>query len=96
MLAALLARLGEVTGRADGAIRSAHRLAALPLPELPPDEVVRLDSLLAALDERRDVARRELALLDELDRIATTGLAVGRLTISTEPAPPPDTTPHHR
>lgn len=96
VLAALLARLGEVTGRADGAIRSAHRLAALPLPELPPDEVVRLDSLLAALDERRDVARRELALLDELDRIATTGLAVGRLTISTEPAPPPDTTPHHR
>ncbi|MBI1758927.1 MAG: hypothetical protein HYR62_06845 [Actinobacteria bacterium] len=96
VLTALLSSLGGATGRASGAVRSSHRLEALPIPELPAGEVARLDALLAEIDERRDAVRRQLALLDELDRIATTGLAVGRLTITPDtasttghrPAPP--------
>lgn len=88
VLAALLAalpQLGHPAGRAEGAVRAPARLADLPLPLLPRDEVARLDGLLAAADDRRARARREIALSDELCRVATTGLADGTLTMA--PAP---------
>ncbi|WP_395106628.1 hypothetical protein [Actinomadura sp. SCN-SB] len=78
----VLAALLDRAGRADGAIRPAQRLQELALPLLPPSEVKRLDRLLADLDDRQDRARREIAALDELRRIAATGLADGTLTLA--------------
>jgi hypothetical protein len=89
VLAALLGalpQLGHGTGRAAGAVRTSARLADLPLPLLPPEEVTRLDGLLAAAEVRRDDARRQIALTDELCRIATTGLADGTLTMAGTPS----------
>jgi hypothetical protein len=90
VLAALLAALPEVgqpTARAAGAVRGPARLDEVLLPVLPPAEVARLDDLLEAADERRSLANRELDLLDELCRTATTGLAHGTLTMREHPAP---------
>lgn len=78
VLAALLNR----AGRADGAIRPTQRLEELHLPLLPPRELERLDRLLTELEDRRERARREIAALDELRRIAATGLADGTLTLN--------------
>ncbi|MBB6398883.1 hypothetical protein BKA00_005797 [Actinomadura coerulea] len=78
----VLAALLDRAGRADGAIRPAQRLQELALPLLSPSEVKRLDRLLADLDDRRDRAHREIAALDELRRIAATGLADGTLTLT--------------
>lgn len=78
----VLAALLDRAGRADGAIRPAQRLQELALPLLSPSELKRLDRLLAELDDRRNRARREIAALDELRRIAATGLADGTLTLA--------------
>ncbi|MFC0039634.1 SAM-dependent DNA methyltransferase [Actinomadura rayongensis] len=78
----VLAALLDRAGRADGAVRPAQRLEELALPLLSPAELNRLDRLLADLDDRRDRARREIAALDELRRIAATGLADGTLTLA--------------
>ncbi|MEV4759881.1 hypothetical protein AB0J86_32955 [Micromonospora sp. NPDC049559] len=80
VLAALLdATPGE---RAPGAVRAAARLTDLQVPILPPAEVARLDALLAAADARRDLARREVELLDELCRLAVSGVTDGKLTMT--------------
>ncbi|PZG12552.1 hypothetical protein C1I95_25535 [Micromonospora craterilacus] len=68
--------------RPTGAVRAAARLADLQLPLLPPAEIVRLDAMLSAMEERRNLARRELALLDDLGRRAVAGLTDGTLTIT--------------
>lgn len=78
----VLAALLDRAGRADGAIRPAQRLQELALPLLSPSELKRLDRLLADLNDRRNRARREIAALDELRRIAATGLADGTLTLA--------------
>ncbi|MFI7519883.1 hypothetical protein [Micromonospora globbae] len=71
--------------RAPGAVRPSSRLTDLQLPLLTPADVERLDALLAALDERRNLARRELDLLDDLGRRAVAGLTDGILTIAEGP-----------
>lgn len=81
VLAALLAA-GHAGTRAVGAVRPASRLDELCIPLLPPAEVRRLDALLAVAEERRRLARREIDLLDELCRIAATGLSDGILTFA--------------
>lgn len=88
VLVALLSALPEeqATGRAAGAVRTPVRLAQLQLPLLASDEVARLDELLAAVDERR----REMDLLDELCRIATSGLLQGTLTMAGTPGARPE------
>ncbi|KWX08295.1 hypothetical protein TR74_15650, partial [Carbonactinospora thermoautotrophica] len=63
-------------------VRPASRLDELCIPLLPPAEVRRLDELLTAADERRRLARREIDLLDEVCRIAVTGLIDGTLTLA--------------
>lgn len=78
----VLAALLDRAGRADGAIRPTQRLQELALPLLSPSELKRLDNLLTELEERRNRARREIAALDELRRIAATGLADGTLTLT--------------
>ncbi|MCG5463445.1 SAM-dependent methyltransferase [Micromonospora sp. MED01] len=68
--------------RAPGAVRPSSRLTDLQLPLLPPADVARLDALLTASEVRRNLARRELELLDELGRRAVAGLTDGILTIA--------------
>lgn len=71
--------------RATGAVRAVARLTDLQLPLLPPTDVARLDALLGALAERRNLARRELDLLDDLGRRAVDGLTDGVLAIAEGP-----------
>jgi hypothetical protein len=52
------------------------------LPLLSPDDLARFDQLLTELEERRNQARKEIDALDELGRIAATGLSDGTLTLS--------------
>jgi hypothetical protein len=89
VLAAALAALphaGHATTRAAGAVRAPTRLVDVPVPLLPASEVERLDGLLAAAEARRERARREIAMVDELCRIATTGLMDGTLTMAGAPS----------
>ncbi|MEV5752451.1 hypothetical protein AB0L00_31935 [Actinoallomurus sp. NPDC052308] len=78
VLAALLAR----SGRVDGAVRPVQRLEEVRLPLLGADELARFDRLLRELDERHRLARKEIDALDELRRIATSGLSDGTLTLA--------------
>ncbi|MER7585939.1 hypothetical protein ABTW72_00195 [Micromonospora sp. NPDC127501] len=71
--------------RAPGAVRPSSRLTDLQLAVLPPADVARLDALLTASEVRRNLARRELELLDDLDRRAVAGLTDGLLTIAEGP-----------
>lgn len=52
------------------------------MPLLSPDDLARFDQLLTELEERRNQARKEIDALDELGRIAATGLSDGTLTLS--------------
>jgi hypothetical protein len=78
VLAALLTR----SGRAMGAIRPVQRLDEIRLPLLSSTDLHRLDRLLAELEERRRTARMEINALDEVRRIAATGIADGTLTLT--------------
>jgi hypothetical protein len=96
VLAAILAALphaGHPTTRAAGAVRAPTRLVDVPVPLLPASEVERLDGLLAAAEARRERARREIAMVDELCRIATTGLMDGTLTMAGAPSGAPSSRP---
>lgn len=68
--------------RPGGTIRSARRIEDHQVPLLASGEVARLDILLAELDARRDHARQEITVLDELARTATAGLRDGTLTLA--------------
>lgn len=81
VLAALLAAEAQGT-RPGGAVRAAPRLEDHVVPLLTPDQLARLDSLLAELDFRRDHAQREVDMLGELTRITVTGLINGTLTLA--------------
>lgn len=83
VLAALIAA-SQAASRPAGAVRAAYRLEDLPLPLLLPDELRRLDALLARLDERTDQANREIELLAEMRMIATAGLSDGTLTFTND------------
>jgi len=85
VLAALI-RGGETPHRPAGAIRLAHRLEDLPLPQLSTEDVRRLDSLLAIAAEREQRARCELELLSELTEITAAGLTDGTLAFASDPA----------
>jgi N-6 DNA Methylase len=71
--------------RPAGAVRAAHRLEELPLPLLSPDDLRRLNALLAMLEERVGRASREIGLSVELRKIATVGLTHGTLTFTSDP-----------
>jgi hypothetical protein len=53
---------------------------------LPPAQVRQLDRLLASIDARRDLARRELNVLDELQHATIGGLIDGTLTLTSDEA----------
>jgi hypothetical protein len=81
VLAAMLAADGSAI-RPGGAIRAARRLEDCLIPMLAPADVIRLDSLLVELEARRNHARQEIGILDELARTATAGLRDGTLALA--------------
>ena len=78
VLAALLFA-ADATTRPPGGNRSLEEQRVLLLA---PAEVRRLDQLLTEIDARRDLARKELDVLDELRKVAIGGLADGTLTLT--------------
>jgi hypothetical protein len=80
VLAALLFADGSGT-RAAGAVRAGRSLDDQRVTVLPPDQVRHLDRLLGEIDARRDLARRELGVLGELQDAAIGGLIDGTLTV---------------
>jgi hypothetical protein len=78
VLAALLTRAGRVMR----SIRPVQRLEEVRLPLLSATDLLRFDRLLTELEERRRTALTEIAALDEMRRIAATGLADGTLTLT--------------
>jgi hypothetical protein len=60
---------------------------------LAPAEVRRLDQLLIEIDARRDLARRELDVLDELRKVAIGGLINGTLTLTNDESSPVESSP---
>jgi hypothetical protein len=85
VLAALLFADGSGT-RAAGAVRAGRALEDHRVPLLPPAQVRRLDQLLAEIGARRDLAHRELDVLDELQTAAIGGLTDGTLTLTSDEA----------
>jgi hypothetical protein len=81
VLAAML-NSGNQAARPGGAVRATRRMEDHQVPLLPPDEVARLDVLLAEVGARRDSAQREIDLLDEFCAIITVGLGDGTLSIT--------------
>jgi hypothetical protein len=82
-LAALLFADGS-GGRATGAVRAGRSLEEQRVILLPPAQVRQLDRLLASIDARRDLARRELNVLDELQHATIGGLIDGTLTLTSD------------
>jgi hypothetical protein len=83
VLAAILFADGS-GGRAAGAVRAGRALEEQRVILLPPAQVRRLDRLLASIDARRDLARRELDVLDELQHATIGGLIDGTLTLTSD------------
>lgn len=74
--------LGADSGtRPAGAVRSADRIADLRLPVLPPGQVQALEAMLSSIDFRREAARREIDMLDEVCQVVASGLTDGTLTV---------------
>lgn len=78
VLAALLR--ASAAPRTGSAVRASRRLLDLEVPVLTADAARHLDALLARLDDRRALAVAELAALDEIAGITTSGLADATLT----------------
>jgi len=80
VLAALLFADGSGS-RAEGAVRASRAIEDQRVILLPPDQVRALDRLLTRIDDRRDLARKELDVIDELQDAAIGGLIDGTLTL---------------
>jgi len=83
VLATLLFADGSGT-RAAGAVRAGRALADQRVLLLLPDQVRRLDQLLTVIEARRDLARKELDVLDELQAATIGGLIDGTLTLTSD------------
>jgi hypothetical protein len=67
-----------------GAVRAARRLEDHRVPLLPEDEAALLDGLLAEIEVRRQVAQREIDVLDDVCRVAIGGLIDGTLSLDSD------------
>jgi hypothetical protein len=83
LLATLLFADGSGT-RAAGAVRAGRALEDQRVLLLPPDQVRRLDQFLTGTEARRDLARKELDVLDELQAATIGGLIDGTLTLTSD------------
>jgi hypothetical protein len=66
----------------DGKMPAGQALEDYRIPLLSDNEVARLDELLAELEARRDLAQREMNLLDELRQVTLRGLFDGTLSLT--------------
>jgi SAM-dependent methyltransferase len=82
-------------GRTSGSRVLRDDLAALELPDLPPDEVDRLDETLRELAVLRLRAAERLEALDELAEALRSGVADGILAMTGDRPVPPDTGREH-
>jgi hypothetical protein len=80
VLAALLGA-ARGTARSPSAVRPARRIEEYQLPDLDPDEVMRLDALLAETERRERLLRAQSDALAEARRLTIAGLADGTLTL---------------
>ncbi|GAB3456109.1 N-6 DNA methylase [Streptomonospora sediminis] len=78
---ALLLNAAPAARRSPGAVRAARSPEEIPLPDLPPAEVRRVDALLAAVEGRRALLDAQYAELDEILGLAVAGLADGTLAV---------------
>ena len=69
-------------GRAPGAVRAGRALEDQRVILLSPEQVRRLDHLLAVIEGRRELAQRELDVLEELQAATIGGLIDGTLTLT--------------
>jgi hypothetical protein len=83
VLAALLFADGSGI-RAAGAVRAGRALEDQRLLLLAPDQIRHLDQLLTGIEARRDLARKELDVLDELQAATVGGLIDGTLTLTSD------------
>jgi hypothetical protein len=83
VLAALLFADGSGV-RAAGAVRAGRALEDQRVLLLPPDQVRCLDQLLAVIEDRRDIARKEIDVLGELQAVTIGGLIDGTLTLTSD------------
>ncbi|WP_344264153.1 hypothetical protein [Streptomyces sodiiphilus] len=81
VLAALLGA-ARGTARSPGAVRPARRIEEYELPDLEPDEVLRLDALLAEAEHRERLLRARLDALTEARDLTIAGLTDGTLTLA--------------
>jgi len=81
VLAALLFADGS-GGRAAGAVRAGRSLEDQRVLLLPPEQIRPLDQILAAAEDRRDLAQHELDVLAELQAATVSGLIDGTLTLT--------------
>lgn len=79
---ALLLNAAPAGRRAPGAVRPSRSPEDIPLPDLPPAEVRRLDTLLGEVERRRALLDAQYTELDGILDLATSGLADGTLTVS--------------
>lgn len=80
VLAALL-RAARNTGRSPSAVRAARRVEEYQLPDLDPDEVERLEAVLAQTERREGMLRAQADALAEARGLTVAGLADGTLTL---------------
>jgi len=83
VLAALLFADGSGI-RAAGAVRAGRALEDQRVLLLPPDQIHHFDQLLTGIEARRDLARKELDVLDELQAATIGGLIDGTLTLTSD------------
>jgi hypothetical protein len=68
----------------DGRVHAGQRLEDYRVPLLPDAEVARLDDLLAEIEARRQVAQREVDILDDLRQVGIRGLIDGTLSLASD------------
>jgi hypothetical protein len=73
------------TARSPSAVRAARRIEDYQLPDLEPDEVLRIDALLAEAEHRERLLHAQVDALAEARRMTIAGLADGTLTLADLP-----------
>ncbi|WP_017572813.1 hypothetical protein [Nocardiopsis halotolerans] len=69
--------------RPSGAVRSARGVSEVALPDLHPEEVARLDAVLAEAERRRTLLDEQYAELDTIRRLSAAGFSDGTLAVPT-------------
>jgi hypothetical protein len=80
VLAALLGAARN-TSRSPSAVRASRRIEDFTVPDLDPEDIVRLDALLADIEHRQQLLRAQADALTEIHTLTVAGFADGTLTL---------------